>query len=118
MYWQNHTELAAWEDAIGRKQLPVQRGAQLDKDDRIRRTLIERLMCDGEIDLDSLKRFGIEPLQYFARELEKVANEPALASVDDHTIRTTPLGKLLVRNVCMKFDRYHRDDGSRFSSTI
>jgi hypothetical protein len=32
-------------------------------------------------------------------------------------IRTTPMGKLLVRNVCMLFDRYHRD-GERFSSTI
>ena len=29
----------------------------------------------------------------------------------------TPMGKLLVRNVCMLFDRYHRD-GERFSSTI
>ena len=119
MYWQNFGDLAAWEDAIGRKRLPVQRGAELDTDDRIRRTLIERLMCDGEADLDQLEqRFGIEPIAYFARELDTLSREPALASLDHHTIRTTPLGKLLVRNVCMMFDRYHREDGSRFSSTI
>jgi oxygen-independent coproporphyrinogen-3 oxidase len=76
-------------------------------------------MCDGEADLDQLeRRFGIEPLAYFARELDAIAKEPALASLEHHTIRTTPLGKLLVRNVCMMFDRYHREDGSRFSSTI
>ncbi|HEY5944882.1 MAG TPA: oxygen-independent coproporphyrinogen III oxidase, partial [Kofleriaceae bacterium] len=119
MYWQNFGELAAWEDAIASKRLPIQRGAELDADDRIRRMLIERLMCDGEADLDQIeKRFGIQPLNYFARELDTLAKEPQLASLQDHTIRTTPLGKLLVRNVCMMFDRYHREDGSRFSSTI
>lgn len=120
MYWQNHTELAQWEDAIAAKRFPVARGAELDADDRIRRTLIERLMCDGEADLDALEtRFGIEPLDYFARELDALAKEgPALASLDHHTIKTTPLGKLLVRNICMMFDRYHHPDGSRFSSTI
>ena len=118
MYWQNHADLAEWEDAIGEKQLPIHRGAELDADDRIRRTLIERLMCEGEADLDVLKqRFGIEPMSYFANELDVLAHQPQLASLEAHTIRTTPLGKLLVRNVCMMFDRYHRD-GSRFSSTI
>jgi oxygen-independent coproporphyrinogen-3 oxidase len=117
MYWQNFGELAPWEEAIAAKRLPVARGAELDADDRIRRTLIERLMCDGEADLDSLEqRFGIAPLEYFAQELTTL--EPALASLDHHTIRTTPLGKLLVRNVCMGFDRYYRQDASRFSSTI
>jgi oxygen-independent coproporphyrinogen III oxidase len=119
MYWQNDGELAAWEDAISSMRLPVHRGAQLDADDRIRRTLIERLMCDGEANLDTLEqRFGIAPLDYFARELDTLATQPALASLDHHTIRTTPLGKLLVRNVCMMFDRYHGQDAARFSSTI
>jgi len=120
MYWQNRGDLAAWEHAISSKQLPIHRGAELDADDRIRRTLIERLMCDGEADLDSLEqRFGIRPLEYFATELDSLAQQPALGKLEpDHTIRTTPLGKLLVRNICMMFDRYHREDRSRFSSTI
>jgi oxygen-independent coproporphyrinogen-3 oxidase len=99
MYWQNH--------------------AELDADDRIRRTLIERLMCDGEADLDQLEqRFGIEPMSYFAKELDTLAQDAQLARLDEHTIRTTALGKLLVRNVCMLFDRYHHEDRTRFSSTI
>ena len=120
MFWQNHGELAAWEEAIGKAQLPIHRGAELDVDDRVRRALIERLMCDGEIELDTLQRFGIDPVRYFANELASLSKQPELASFDDaqRTIRTTPLGKLLVRNVCMMFDRYHHDDGSRFSSTI
>jgi oxygen-independent coproporphyrinogen-3 oxidase len=119
MFWQNFAELAPWEDAIGARTLPIHRGTALDADDRIRRALIERLMCDGEADLGQLeKRFGIEPMSYFARELDALSQDAQLAHLDARTIRTTPLGKLLVRNVCMLFDRYHHDDRSRFSSTI
>jgi len=126
MFWQNHSDLAAWEQALVAQRLPVARGTVLDADDRIRRALIDRLMCDGEADLDALeKRFGIEPMTYFACELESLAQQPDLATLDGHTIRTTPVGKLLVRNVCMLFDRYHRAamaapqaEGQRFSSTI
>ena len=118
MFWQNHGELAAWQQAIGAMQLPAHRGMVLDSDDQIRRTLIERLMCDGEADLDALQqRYGIDPMSYFAKELEVLETQPELASLDAHTIRTTPVGKLLVRNICMMFDRYLRD-GARFSPTI
>jgi len=115
MFWQNHGELAAWEDAIAEKALPVERGTVLDTDDRIRRSLIERLMCDGEADLDQLARFGIDPMSYFHDEIAQLS--PQLAHLEGHTIKTTPMGKLLVRNVCMGFDRYFKG-GERFSSTI
>ena len=118
MFWQNHVELASWEEAISAARLPVHRGTVLDADDRIRRTLIDRLMCDGEADLGVLEqRFGIDPLEYFADELEALAAHTELASLDGRTIKTTPIGKLLVRNVCMVFDRYYQG-GERFSSTI
>jgi oxygen-independent coproporphyrinogen-3 oxidase len=118
MFWQNHAELPAWENAIVATRLPIARGTVLDADDRIRRTLIDRLMCDGEADLDALEhRFGIKPMTYFAPELALLADQSDLATLDGHTIRTTQVGKLLVRNVCMLFDRYQRT-GQQFSSTI
>ena len=120
MFWQNHGELAAWQRDLSAAQLPIERGVVLDSDDRIRRALIERLMCDGEADLGALaERFGIDPLSYFATELDELSRHGELASLDvpARTIRTTAMGKLLVRNVCMMFDRYYRA-GDRFSSTI
>lgn len=115
MFWQNHGELATWEEAIANRQLPIERGTVLDTDDRIRRSLIERLMCDGEADLDQLRGFGIDPMSYFHDELAHLS--PELAQLEGHMIKTTPMGKLLVRNVCMGFDRYYKG-GERFSSTI
>jgi oxygen-independent coproporphyrinogen-3 oxidase len=119
MYWQNHGELAAWEDDIAAAELPVERGTVLDADDRLRRTLIERLMCEGEVDLAALgASFGVDARHYFEPELAELEHHGELASVDPTlVIHTTAAGKLLVRNVCMVFDRYHRGS-EHFSSTI
>jgi oxygen-independent coproporphyrinogen-3 oxidase len=122
MHWQNHPKLAAWEDALAHQQLPVTRGFVLDADDRARGALIQRLMCDGAVDLDRLGQdYALDAPRYFARELETLQHVEELASYDTttHTITTTPMGKLLVRNICMLFDRYHQMAGEqRFSTTI
>jgi oxygen-independent coproporphyrinogen III oxidase len=123
MFWQNHTQLPQWEAAIDARQLPVRRGFVLDRDDRVRRDLIEQLMCDGEIDLSALgRRYGLDAETYFANELRELGALGELAAHDpsNHRITTTPMGKLLVRNVCMVFDRYFQEAVERpqFSSTI
>lgn len=122
MHWQNHPKLVDWERAIAYQQLPVARGFDLDSDDRARATLIQRLMCDGEVDLDRLGReHGLDAAAYFQRELSALQHVADLASYEPEgrMITTTPLGKLLVRNVCMVFDRYLRStDEQRFSTTI
>lgn len=123
LLWQNHAGLGAWEAAIAAPRLPVERGVVLDDDDRVRAALIDRLMCDGAVDLGRLGReHGLEPEAYFAAELAALEPLRELARYDRarHAIETTPIGRLLVRNVCMVFDRYHRpaDGEPRFSSTI
>jgi oxygen-independent coproporphyrinogen III oxidase len=121
LHWQNHVELGAWESAIEGRRLPVERGFVLDEDDRARREVIARLMCDGMADLGAIaNHHGIDAETYFARELAALAKLDDLASYDrdTRTIQTTPIGRLLVRNVCMVFDRYLRANPSNFSSTI
>ncbi|MBV8758793.1 MAG: oxygen-independent coproporphyrinogen III oxidase [Deltaproteobacteria bacterium] len=120
-YWQNHAELADWERAIAAQHLPIARGMTLDDDDRIRRALINELMCAGEIDLHELgRKHDIDAEALFSTEL--TALDPTLATYDPRTrtIATTEVGRLLVRNVCMGFDRYLQPvtDEPRFSSTI
>jgi len=123
MHWQNHTQITAWEQAIAAGTLPVNRGFVLDRDDRARRALITQLMCEGIADLAAIGReHEIDADTYFARDLARLATVADLAAYNTstHTITTTPMGKLLVRNVCMLFDRYFQDDHEqpRFSSTI
>jgi oxygen-independent coproporphyrinogen III oxidase len=122
MHWQNHGELPAWEDAIADRRLPIERGFVLDDDDRARAAVIGRLMCEGTVDLAQLGReHGLDAETYFSRELSNLSQLGELASYDPeaHAIRTTPIGRLLVRNVCMVFDRYHQPaEQPRYSSTI
>jgi oxygen-independent coproporphyrinogen-3 oxidase len=123
LIWQSHAGLPAWEAAIARGELPVARGRALDDDDRARAAIIERLICDGAVDLAQVAReHALVPETYFARELAALTSLQDLASHDaaGRRIETTAIGRLLVRNVCMVFDRYQREpsDAARFSSTI
>lgn len=130
MHWQNHAELPAWEHAIEGQALPVARGFDLDDDDRVRRVVIGQLMCDGEADLGRIgDEHGIDAAAYFATELAALGSLGELAGYDHRTrtVRTTALGRLLVRNICMVFDRYHHaappasepvESQPRFSLTI
>jgi oxygen-independent coproporphyrinogen-3 oxidase len=133
MYWQNHTDLSTWDGDITNQALPIARGVELDDDDRLRRAVIDRLMCDGEADLCRIGiEHGIDAPAHFARELQALGSlgELTIYDRDAQMIRTTALGRLLVRNVCMVFDRYYQaaiqlpsvcevdEPQPRFSSTI
>ncbi len=123
VHWQNHSELRVWERDIAARELPVERGFILDQDDRARRALISELMCEGEADLERLgEQFRLDAEGYFARELSKLDKLAELASYDRAAkrIRTTKLGRLLVRNVCVVFDRYFNESPgeTRFSTTV
>lgn len=122
MFWQNHTKLANWESDITSLRLPVARGIVLDRDDRVRRALIDHLMCDGEVALDRISDLaGVDTEDYFARELDELKEMRDLVIYDAsrHRVQATPLGRLLVRNICMVFDRYRPDrESTRFSSTV
>ncbi len=121
MHWQSHPDLASWEADIARQRLPVARGYVLDEDDRIRGAVIRTLMCEGEVDLAQIAHeHELEDAEtYFAGELQRLDQMHDLAAYDRarHTVTTTPMGRLLVRNVCMVFDRYYQPTAG-FSPTI
>ena len=112
---QNHRELPAWETAIDAGKLAVFRGLTLDEDDRLRAEVIQRLMCQGRIDLPAVEsRYGIEFSRYFAEALHKLAPLAAdgLVRLGPGAIEATPRGQLLLRLIAMCFDRYLQAPGT------
>jgi oxygen-independent coproporphyrinogen-3 oxidase len=119
LIWQNYADLGPWQEALDAERLPSERGIPLDRDDQLRRDVIGKLMCEGEVQLTELGReYGVDSTAYFAPELQELTTMSDLASYDSGRIVTTSIGKLLVRNVCMVFDRYHEPGDAKFSSTI
>ncbi|MCP5424149.1 MAG: oxygen-independent coproporphyrinogen III oxidase [Gammaproteobacteria bacterium] len=102
--------------------LPVFRGVRLNADDRLRRAVITQLICHFALDFSAVEqRFSIDFSDYFAqelRELEEMAND-GLIQLSDSAIRVCPTGRLLIRNICMVFDHYLRQQRTqRFSRVI
>ena len=109
---QNLKKLPSYYAAIDAGRFPVERGYALDEDDRIRRHVITQIMCNfGVAYREVERRFGISFHEYFAEEQTELAAGPridGLIELEDDRLVITPLGRLLVRNVAMVFDRHLR----------
>jgi oxygen-independent coproporphyrinogen III oxidase len=109
---QNAKKLSAYYEALDGGRFPIEKGYELDADDHLRRHVITRLMCQSELDVAATERqFGIRFEEYFARELGELADDAVadgLIEIEPSRLRLTTPGRMLVRNVCMVFDRHLR----------
>ncbi len=119
-YVANVGEIHAYQAAMAEGRLATARGVAASPDDLLRRAIIERLMCDLEVDLDAVAaRFGQDGGQ-FAPELAALAPLEAdgLARVEGRRITVTEDGRTLVRAVCAAFDRYLTQGEQRHSKAV
>lgn len=122
-YSQNVKTLDAYYDAIDKNELPIARGIKLNMDDAIRRTIIQMLMCNFELPIASIETaYPITFVEYFEKELAALRGLAleGLLTMDGEWLTITPKGRLLIRNICMVFDRYlnARQEPLRYSQTI
>jgi oxygen-independent coproporphyrinogen-3 oxidase len=99
------------------------RGLALSRDDLIRRAVIMAIMCQGQVQFESVDlAYLIEFKKYFAKELQALESvvEQGLVTMDDTGIQVTTQGWFFVRAVAMVFDRYLQTDQTRarFSKII
>jgi oxygen-independent coproporphyrinogen-3 oxidase len=122
-YSQNAKTLEEYYDHLDQGRLPVVRGLALTRDDLLRRAVIMALMCQGQLQYESIDlAYLIDFKSYFAAELETLAGmeEQGLVEVSDTGIQVTAMGWFFVRGVAMVFDRYLQADRTRarFSKII
>lgn len=121
-YSQNVKQLDQYYRIVDEDHLPVFRGVELNDDDVLRREIITSLICQFELDIRKFEqRFDINFANYFEREFDELEcmQQDGLLDLDEQSIRVLPAGRLMIRNVCMVFDRYLRSSSEqRFSRVI
>ena len=111
-YAQNHKVLNQWHQSVAQQGHALWRGVSLDNDDRLRRDLILRLICHFSLDIPAFEQqWQIDFAEYFAEDLQLLQPlaDDRLVTITPDRLAVTPRGRLLIRNICMCFDRYLRN---------
>lgn len=119
-YVQNHPGVPAWRDAIRAGTPATARGIALTPEDRLRRAVIEAIMCHGATDLgDVAARFGACPatLMSAGPALHGLA-EDGLIRWSGYQLSVTERGRPFLRNVAAAFDTRLESGPGRHSAAV
>lgn len=106
-YVQNETLVPAWRAALKAGHLPIARGIALSDDDRARREVIERLMCDLEVDLNLIvAKYGATSIPANAEAALSELIAGGIVTFRHGKIVISPDWRTAARVVCAAFDQY------------
>ncbi len=120
-YSQNVKELDEYDKLIKQGKLPVFKGVALNDDDKLRRAVIMALICHFELHFTDIEQsYRIDFVDYFMTELNALSTmqTDGLITMNTDSIKILPAGRLLIRNICMVFDRYLAQKQQQFSKVI
>lgn len=122
LYCQNSSDLNQYQNTLAGAQLATSRGLVCNQDDRLRREVIQQIICNFHLDFEAIEQaFNIDFRGYFSAawpQLEAMARD-GLITLDSQALSVLPAGRLLVRSVCMVFDVYLEEQNrQRFSRVI
>lgn len=123
IYAQNFKTEKDYFKAIDNETLPILKGYRLTDDDQIRRSVIMKLMCDFELNfLEIENEYKINFKEYFKNSINALSamENEGLVEVKDEKIKVSEMGRLLIRNIAMKFDGFieRNQDELKYSRTI
>jgi oxygen-independent coproporphyrinogen-3 oxidase len=96
------------------------RGCALNDDDRLAGDVIERLMCDFEVDLAAVARRHGMPVTVFNDDitgLQPYMRQGAV-TLDGYRLKIPAEGRIATRLICAAFDHYLPTSGARHSSAV
>lgn len=119
-YVQNAPGVPGWREAIQAGHLPTVRGVALTAKDRLRRDVIERIMCHFTVDLAAAAaRHDADPasLMDAAPALQEMVHDGLVRWVG-YQLAVTAAGRPFVRNVAAAFDTYLRTGIGRHAVAV
>jgi oxygen-independent coproporphyrinogen-3 oxidase len=112
---QNIADAQKYVRAVEAGSLASVRGYLLGVEDRPRAAIIERLMCDFDVDLDA-----VAPHSDFSEEFSLLApmQWDGLIEIKGRKLIVTDAGRAVVRVVAAAFDRHRRSPSAQFSRAV
>ena len=113
-YVQNAADVPGYRAAIAAGKFATRRGVALTADDRLRRDVIEAIMCALRADLAAIAaRHGADPAVLLAPAARLGRFEAdGLVRRDGARLEVTEAGRPFVRSVAAVFDAYLREDAA------
>lgn len=113
---QNAPDLAGYSRSVAAGRLATVKGLTLNDDDRLRASIIERLMCDLSVDLDAVAGGAAR----FGAELEALGTlaDDGLLKIEQGRVTITEAGRPYVRIAAAAFDTYLAASQKRHSVAV
>lgn len=107
-YIQNNPDVRGWRGAVAKEGLAAIRGRTLTNDDRVRRAIIERLMCDMAVDVGAVAKTFNGTSNDYTSAFDKLGGmvQDGLVEISGTSLRMTAAGQPLVRAAAATFDTY------------
>ncbi|MBA5807719.1 oxygen-independent coproporphyrinogen III oxidase [Morganella morganii] len=111
-YAQNQKDLKTWYAQVEERGNGLCRGLVLTEEDCLRRDVIKALICNFRLDYAQIeKQYNLNFKTHFAEDLQLLQPmaDDGLVEIRNDALVVTPRGRLLIRNICMCFDTYLRN---------
>lgn len=107
-YVQNEVTAGSYSSQIKAGRLATSKGYCLSLEDRVRAAIIERLMCDFEVDVPAIcVAHGFDPVAFLGSgERLAMLAEDGIVQIEKGCIRVRPQHRFLSRAVAAAFDAY------------
>lgn len=119
-YVANVRSVSGWKRSVLNNILPIERGFCVSEEDRLRRQVINALMCNLEVDLQKEASSLGYTADHFRHELNAVEDliRDGLVTRNGTVLRMTEQGRPLVRAVAACFDQYLKTNEQRHSKAV
>jgi len=123
-YSQNEKNAAKYIKLIEKNIFPTIRGYILNKNEKIIRSVINEIMCNFYVDLDVIARNhntnlnNVLDVLSFRKENFKDFVDDNIMKIDDYKITVFDMGRIVIRNIAMRFDPLMKKNIRSYSKTI
>jgi len=122
-YIQNTSDITVYKDRLTKGALATVKGCILSEDDKMRRDIIQNLMCNFEADLGAICRKYRMDTDILAQALDGLKDmiEDFLVAMNGYHLKVTEKGRPFVRIACMHFDSYitaQNENAARHSKAV